>query len=235
MPRAAADDLRSVITQVRLTGQATGMVKTLGGFRKGMHRVPDAITPAAQSFLAKLCVPELTETAEDFFQRVRATMNYKRRELMLEISPPNAVLTAKDFMLEWAFDFVEGESASWRRVTTLREVRRGELVRAPEFDGLFAGQFEAIEFALSKGVQVEAVIDAVEELDGQGGLQVDYPSDCRRCTLTVEGVEAAVECDGGTLAMTFPRGGSPRELVEAFAAMRGAFALTKNRVLAGLL
>ena len=35
--------------------------------------------------------------------------------------------------------------------------------------------------------------------------------------------------------MRFPKPGSPTELVEAFAAVRSAFALTKNRVLAGLL
>jgi hypothetical protein len=35
--------------------------------------------------------------------------------------------------------------------------------------------------------------------------------------------------------MRFPRPGSPREVVAAFAAVRSAFALTKNPVLAGLL
>jgi len=48
-------------------------------------------------------------------------------------------------------------------------------------------------------------------------------------------VEANVICDGATLEMRFPKNGSPRELVAAFAAVRSAFALTKNRVLAGLL
>jgi hypothetical protein len=51
----------------------------------------------------------------------------------------------------------------------------------------------------------------------------------------VEGVAAEVICDGATLELRFPRTGAPRELVEAFVAVRAAFALTKNRVLAGLL
>jgi hypothetical protein len=48
-------------------------------------------------------------------------------------------------------------------------------------------------------------------------------------------VDAAVTCDGATLAMQFARGGSPRELVAGFAELRRAFALTKARVLAGML
>ena len=53
--------------------------------------------------------------------------------------------------------------------------------------------------------------------------------------LAVEGVAAAGVCDGATLEMRFPRAGSPREMVTAFLAVRSAFALTKDRVLAGLL
>jgi hypothetical protein len=37
------------------------------------------------------------------------------------------------------------------------------------------------------------------------------------------------------LELSFPQSGSPAELVAAFIAVRAAFALTKNRVLAGLL
>ena len=79
------------------------------------------------------------------------------------------------------------------------------------------------------------MIDAVEALDGAHGLTVAYPADCRHCVLAVVGVAAEVVCDGATLEMRFPRAGSPRELFAEFQAARAAFALSKNRVLAGLL
>ena len=88
---------------------------------------------------------------------------------------------------------------------------------------------------LKKGARVEAIIDAIEALDGEGGLSVQYPSDYRDCVIRVDGVEAEVRCTGATLEVVFPRGRAPAELIEAFAAVRSAFALTKNRVLAGLL
>ena len=48
-----------------------------------------------------------------------------------------------------------------------------------------------------------------------------------------DGVEAEVRCTGASLEIVFPRSGAPGELIEAFAAVRGAFAISK--VLGGLI
>ncbi|HTJ78376.1 MAG TPA: hypothetical protein VL357_05215 [Rariglobus sp.] len=225
------------ISQVSLVGRSGGQVKALGGFKKAHHTVPDAVNAATQGFLAKLCAAELAEEAEGFFQRAKAALGYKRKDITLDVTSPLAVLAAKDFTLEIAYALDEADPAGYAITRTLHSLRNGDLLRVSEFDVLFAAQFSGIVFNLKKGVRVEAVIDAVEGLqnDDDAALKVDYPSDCRSCTLTVAGVEAAVVCDGATLEMRFPRNGSPRELMEAFAAVRSAFKLTKDRVLSGLL
>ncbi|MEY4939616.1 MAG: hypothetical protein RIQ93_1351, partial [Verrucomicrobiota bacterium] len=87
--------------------------------------------------------------------------------------------------------------------------------------------------ALDKGAKVEAVIDVIEALDGEGGLAVNYPSDYRDCVIQVEGVDAEVRCTGATLEIVFPRAGAPVELIDGFAAVRGAFQISK--ILAGLI
>lgn len=235
MAKSAADDPRSFISQVSLVGRGGGAFKTLRGFDKSRHTVPDAVNHATSGFLAKLCAAELAEEAEAFFQRARAELGYKRKDVSLEVTSPAAVLSAKDFTLEIAYALEAGEPSSYAITRTLHSIKNGDLLRVAEFDALFAGQFSAIAFALKKGVRVEAVIDAVEGLEEDAELRVDYPSDCRECTLRVDGIGAAVVCDGATLEMRFERNGSPRELVEGFAAVRKAFALTKDRALAGLL
>ncbi|MBC8041161.1 MAG: hypothetical protein H7Y06_11505 [Opitutaceae bacterium] len=239
MAKSAADDPRSFISQVSLVGRGGGAFKTLRGFDKSRHTVPDAVNNATSGFLAKLCAPELSEEAEEFFQRAKAAMAYKRKDVGLDVTSPVAVLAAKDFTLEIAYALEAGDPSSYAITRTLHSIKNGGLLRVEEFNGLFSDQFSAIAFALKKGVRVEAVIDAVEGLEGdadaEGKLRVDYPSDYRDCTLSVTGIAAAVVCDGATLEMRFEKNGSPRELVEAFAAVRKAFALTKDRALAGLL
>jgi hypothetical protein len=72
-----------------------GPVKTLGGFRKAHHTVPDAVNAATNAFLGKLCADDLAEEGEKFFQATKAALGYKRAQLTLEVASPTAVLTAK--------------------------------------------------------------------------------------------------------------------------------------------
>jgi hypothetical protein len=241
----AAAGAAAFIQHVRLAGRSRGLVRALGGFNKKHHTLPDAVNAATTAFLGKLCADELAGECEAFFQKTRAALGYKRREISLDVASPSAVLAARDFTLEWDYALDEAGPGEWLLTRTLHSLRAAEVARTAEFDALFAGMFERIVFGLKKGASVESVIDAVEGLDEAGAgdetaggaarLTVDYPSDCRCCTLRVEGVAAEVEFDGGELAMVFPRAGSPSELIDAFAEVRRAFALTKNRALAGLL
>jgi len=88
------------ISRISLVGRSEGWVKTLAGFKKQHHTVPDAVNAATEGFLAKLCAAELAAEAERFFQRAKAAFGYKRTDLSLDVQSPHAVLVAKDFTLE---------------------------------------------------------------------------------------------------------------------------------------
>ena len=230
-----AQDQSAFVQHVRFVGRSSGLVKTLSGFKKSHHTVPDAVNPATSAFLAKLCADELAVEAEKFFQHARAVFGYKRKEINLEVASPNAVLAAKDFTLELAYALDETGAASYLLTRSLHGLRSTDFVETSECETVFAQQFSELAFVLTKGAPVEAVVDAVEGLEGDDALKVEYPSDCSDCTLAVAGVSAVVRFDGSELAMVFPRSGSPRELLEAFLVVREAFALSKRPVLAGLL
>jgi len=234
MPKSA-DASQQFVSQISLTGHGQGSVKALAGFKKQHHTLPDAVNATTTAFLGKLCVGEITAEAEDFFQRAKTLLKYKRADLTLEVASPTAQLVTRDFVFELTYALEKPQPDRYTITRTLHSLRNGALIDRAEFDQLFAGAFSGIVFGLTKGVRVESVIDAVEALDEEALLQVDYPSTCQHCVLTVQDVDAEVICDGATLEMRFPKNGSPRELIEAFATMRRAFALTKSQVLAGLL
>lgn len=216
-----------VIAAIAFVGRSGGAVKALAGFKKGRHTLPDAANATTNAFLGKICEPELADEAEKLFQAVRAALDYKRKDLTLSVASPLAVLTAKDFVVEIAYALEERDPGRYDVTTTLRELRDGDVARREEFARVFAGRFSEIAFALNKGARVEAVIDAIEALDGEGGMSVRYPSDYRDCTIAVSGVDAEVRCTGGSLEVVFPRGGAPAELIDAFAAVREAFQISK--------
>lgn len=229
-----AQDLTSeIIAGISFVGRSGGAVKTLAGFRKGHHTVPDAANAITQAFLGRICATELGTEAEDLFQRARTGLAYKRKDLGLSLTPPTAVLSARDFTVELGYALDEQDPSRYVVTRLLHGLRNAELARTAEFSALFAAAFSEISFGLKKGARVEAVIDLIEALDGADGLSVDYPADCRECMIRVAGVAAEVRCTGAALEMVFPRPASPGELMAEFAAVRGAFAV--SRELAGLL
>ncbi|MFT3783727.1 MAG: hypothetical protein QM790_17075 [Nibricoccus sp.] len=223
------------VHHVRFVGRESSLVKTLNGFKKSHHTVPDAVNAATSGFLAKLCADELAADAENLFQQARTVFNYKRKEIALDVVSPHAVLSAKDFSFEISYSLDEANPATYIVTRSLSGLRSTDFAALPECDQVFAGQFSELAFVLTKGASVESVIDAVEAIDDSAGLTVHYPSDCSHCTLAVAGVSAEVRFESGELAMVFPRAGAPRELLESFMAVREAFSLSKQPVLAGLL
>lgn len=216
----------SVVAGISFIGRGGGQVKALGGFKKGHHTIPDATNATTNAFLGKICEGELTTQAEKLFQAVRAGLGYKRREVSLSVASPGAVLTAKDFTVEFFYALEEGAPARYAITTTLHSLKNAELARTEEFGRIFHAMFSELSFALKKSASVEAMIDVIEALDGEGGLEVSYPSDYRECVIRVEGVDAQVRCSGASLEIVFPRPGSPGELMEGFAGVRGAFSVS---------
>lgn len=208
-------------------------MKSLAGFKKGHHSVPDAANATTHAFLGKLCASELGEEAERLFQEIRTALGYKRKDITLSLASPLATLQARDFSVEIGYTLEESDPARYLVTTIMRELRDFELARSEGFTRVFARGFAEISFELKRGARVDAVIDAIEALDGEGGLAVRYPSDYADCTISVDGVEATVRCTGAALEMVFPRPGSPAELLEAFLAVREAFQISK--ALAGLI
>ncbi|PAW66208.1 MAG: hypothetical protein B9S34_08680 [Opitutia bacterium Tous-C1TDCM] len=229
----AAELPERIVTSLAFTGRGGGAVKQLAGFKKSHHSVPDAANATTNAFLGKICETELAEEAERLFQEVRAGLEYKRKDIALTVTSPLAVLTAKDFAVEVLYALEETDPARYAVTTTLRDLRDLETAQRPEFARIMAGKFTEITLGLKKGVRVEAVIDAIEALEGEGGIGVEYPSDCRECTVRVEGVDAAVRCTGMSLEIVFARGGGPAELLAALAAVREAFQISK--ALAGMI
>lgn len=223
----------SVIAEIAFIQRAGGTVKTLRGFKKSHHTLPDAANATTNAFLGKICADELAAEAEMLFQAVRTGLGYKRKDISLSVASPSAVLTAKDFVVEFQYALEEAEPTRYSVTTTLRALRNLDLARTAEFSTVFAGRFTEISFALRKGARVEAVIDAIESTDDANGLAVAYPSDCRDCEISLEGVDAVVRCTASSLEIVFPRGGAPAELIDGFIAIREAFAISK--VLAGLI
>jgi len=223
----------SIVAEIAFIGRGGGAVKTLRGFKRGHHTLPDAANATTNAFLGKICADELAAEAETLFQAIRTGLGYKRKELSLSLASPSATLVTKDFHVEFLYQLEERDPFRYATTTTLRQLRSAEFARTEAFSSIFAKRFAEISFEFRNAAQVEAVVDAIEATDEASGLAVTYPSDCRDCEISVEGVDARVRCTATALQIVFPRAGAPSELIDAFEAVRAAFAISKE--LSGLI
>lgn len=225
---------QSLLERLALHGNNTGRVKLLSGFQKKVHREPDAVNDATQGFLARICSSELEEEAEQLFQDTRSALGYKRRDISLTVSSPIALLTTRDLSFELAFSLCDDDPTLYSVSRKLHQIRSADLLRTDELNSVFAGMFSSMVFGLSKSVAVESVIDAIEDLDGDQGLEVTYPSDCRECTVTVKDIPVQIVLNGAAMELVFATDGSPRELLGAFEEVQSAFSTTESAALAAL-
>lgn len=203
-------------------------MKALPGFKKSHHTLPDSANATTTAFLGKICADELAADAEALFQAVRTGLGYKRKDIALSLASPSAVLTAKDFVVEFLYALESAEPSRYAVTTTLRALTNMKLARTDEFSAIFAGRFTDLSFAFKQAAQVEAIVDTIEATGTENGLSVTYPSDCRECVISVEGVDATVRCTASALEIIFPQAGAPRDLIDGFAAVREAFAVSKG-------
>ncbi|MDO8541884.1 MAG: hypothetical protein Q7S40_15715 [Opitutaceae bacterium] len=222
-----------IVAGISFVGRGGGAVKTLAGFKKGHHSVPDAANATTNAFLGKLCASELADDAEKLFQDVRTALGYKRKDISLSVASPAATLMAKDFVVELSYALEARDPRRYIVTTTLHQLASHDLAQTEKFSRVFAARFTEISFALKKAARVEAIIDAIEALDGEDGLGVTYPSDYAQCLIRVDGIDAEVRCTGAALDMVFRRAAAPAELIDAFAEVREAFQISKP--LAGLI
>ncbi|HEY8505907.1 MAG TPA: hypothetical protein VIL46_15085, partial [Gemmataceae bacterium] len=78
-PAAPPVDL-SQLRRAVLRAEAAQRVKSLGGFQKG-HRLPDAVTPSAEKFVARIAQEDVRADIDEIYNALREELGFKRKDL----------------------------------------------------------------------------------------------------------------------------------------------------------
>lgn len=186
------------------------------------------------AFLGKLCAGELAEESETLFQGVRTGLGYKRKEVSLAVAGQSAVLVAKDFSVEIFYALEEGDPTRFAVTTTLRSSAMRSWRGRRSLRKFFRQVFGDLVWPEKRG-ECRSGDRCHRGARGQGrrwaagelsvGLQ---------CMRNHRGRRGSRGCAArGQLEVVFPRASGPAELMEGFAAVCGAFAI--SRVLGGLI
>ncbi len=213
-------ELTDILGSSSFEGTVSGQVKQLSGFKKGIHRVPEMVNDTTNRFLAKICETDLVEMSESLYQRLRAGLNYKRRDLNLSIESPVALLSGKEFTFEILYGLASKAPSTYQMITTLSGLNHVGILKSTVFNEICHGLFSRFSYGLTDAVQIEEVIDAIEAYS-KPGIRVEYPSDCRECFVFLEGFSGHIQFTRFSLDILLCTKSSPKTFLGGFESLRG--------------
>lgn len=190
-------------------------IKSLAGFKKKGHHIPDRHNESARSFIRELADNDLKSEIERLRGALKAQFRFTRLQLSADLHPGAATITTPFFNYNVSLnqDPADPGCVLWRR--SLEAITQPEKVLSPEFEAVFPDLFDTVELSLASPVDLEGLVDCLEALPG-GGIAVDYPADgpITECTLAIPGHNAEIRVEKTKFTVIQPRAGRPRKLLE---------------------
>ena len=204
------------VNRVHLLGTRPGNVKSLGGFRKGFHKVPATLPDAMfERQFAAMCASDLEQLARELFEKLRTARGYKRKEINLNVDAPNATLTTTDFTLDLLYALDPEDPGDFRLTYDLHTIRDIAVFGDGSLNEVFAGVFNRVSLSFGESIDMEDLIDELEDQPG-GQANLQYPPDCSECLVRLPGYVGEVRVTARELEVISPAGASPAELVKTF-------------------
>jgi hypothetical protein len=193
-------------------------VRSLSGFIKGRHHVPEWHNSTTESFVEGLAQNEINDEVEKIHTRIRANMNYKRKDMIVDTGH----IVTPDFEF-WAQCAQDPDDPAMAVISHRLTNILPSIIDDDRFNKVFERSFDDITFKFRKEVDIEDLIDQLEEL-GAKNIKPDYPADCSYCDLAIEGSDLKIRISAKTVTIHAPDVASPKKLVQSFIKVQTALA-----------
>ncbi len=204
-------------SNVTLLSEEDGEVKSLPGFKKGFHRVPNSQHKSADSFIkdcgAKIVNDEIHEIAD----QIKEKLNYKRKEL--EVSPEGSTrsINTPDFTYSMEIYQSDEDPGDYILLRKLEGFSNSSAILEDELNSIFSNYFEKLEFDLPNSINVKKLIDRIEGFDDDSPISVNYNhADTSTCTVSIDGLDYDIVVAADTVSIVSNYQTSPVNLIIAY-------------------
>jgi uncharacterized caspase-like protein len=185
-------------------------IRSLSGFSKKFHHVPDNVSHSTKGFVEKISTGEIEERMNGVFESIKKNMNYKRSDVEAEAG---RILTP-DF--EYATFCNQDEDDPSMAVITEELVNvKPSVFEDDGFNRVFDSRFSQIVFEFPHKIDTKSFIDLIQDL-GRDDLEVDYDKSGSWFTLSFEDVNFSVRVERREFVFQSPRMKTPKELLQGF-------------------
>ena len=209
------------LMKVSLSLEKTVSVRSLSGYAKH-HKIPTARTAAAQIFVANIASSDIEDDLNAAFAKLRDAFGFGRKDIKVKRGESGGSIITPffDYDVTLSISADDPSEVIWRQ--QVANIRDPQQVLADEFDNVFKGIFDTLEFSSGKPVNIESLIDQIEALKGSG-LTVSYDKDLQWCEILVSNLPATIRATPAAFSIVLHRPGSTKTLIQAFFEMQKLF------------
>lgn len=193
-----------------LEGTKTGAIRSLDGFSRRHHKVPDRHSESADSWCSRLLADTVAEEMQALYQNARNALGLKRKDLRKDADTLDA--PAFRYIVETGQN---PDDPTEYYVTRRLELRQGWAAHREALDELFSDEFQqlVVEFD-SMDDSFDALVDRLEDIAEASGGDVEDDDRHQRVTYSRDGARFTFDLDRRRLEIAFGRK-SALELVDA--------------------
>ncbi|MET4029526.1 MULTISPECIES: caspase family protein [unclassified Bradyrhizobium] len=217
VPRPPAVQADAALAGIRLRnngefleGTETGAIRSLNGFQRGYHKVPDRLSDSAGGWCNRLLADTVAEELQTLYQQTREVLGLKRKDLRKEEDTLDA--PAFRYIVETGQN---PEEPSEYYITRRLELRQGWPAHREALEQLFNDEFQqlVVEFE-SMEDSFDDLVDRLEEIRDEGGGEVDDDDRHQRVSYSRDGATFTFDLAKRRLEIRFGRV-SALQLVDA--------------------
>ena len=203
------------LKRVAFRSESNLRVKSLSGFIKRRHQVPDSVNSYTEDFLNKISSKELNAEIEKARQAIHTELKYTRKQIKIDQGEGVATIFTPDFSLEISLTLDVDDPSQAKLRWELVNITSPELITSEPFNRAFDRTFSIIEFEYSKPFNVTELIDSLEAVRDER-IDLYYPSNSSTCRIEIENLDFTILVSANRILLKFQRAGSPKLLLDGF-------------------
>jgi hypothetical protein len=197
------------LRQEYLEGIETGTIRSLAGFQRGVHKVPDVLSDKNSAFVNRLMSDNVQAELEDFYKRSKKATRLRRRDMQVGTEFGDGDLETPKFRYSVQTRQSPDNPARYEIVRRL-ELKKGWRNQRDAIDLIFAEEYERLVFETSApDLDYDDLVDRLEDIEEKHGGHVDEePGQQRVSWVAPNRARLTFDLKAGRLEMSFgQRGG----------------------------
>ena len=197
------------LRQEYLEGIETGTIRSLAGFQRGVHKVPDQLSDKNSAWVNSLMSDNVQTELEDFYKRSKKATRLRRRDIAVGTELGDGDMDTSKFRYSVQTRQSPENPARYEIVRRL-ELKKGWRGQREAIDLIFGEDYERLVFETdATDLDYDDLVDRLEDIEEQHGGTVDEePGKQRVSWVAPNRARLTFDLKAGRLEMSFgQRGG----------------------------